>query len=40
MGFQPGPTYTKTLAYAFELQLEGKSKEAILDQVNRQIFKQ
>jgi tRNA nucleotidyltransferase (CCA-adding enzyme) len=33
MGFQPGPAYTKTLAYAFDLQLEGKTKEAILEQV-------
>jgi len=33
LGFQPGPAYTRTLADAFELQLEGKTKEAILEQV-------
>lgn len=38
MGLRPGPTYAKTLAEAFELQLEGKTKEAILEQVQRHTF--
>lgn len=36
IGFQPGPAYTRTLADAFELQLEGKTKAAILEQVRGQ----
>ncbi len=39
MGFQPGPAYTATLADAFELQLEGKTKEAILEQIQRHQLK-
>ena len=39
MGIKPGPAYTKFLADAFELQLEGKTKEAILDHVKDQYFK-
>jgi len=33
MGIEPGPVYTKTLDYAFELQLEGKDKEVILEEI-------
>jgi len=39
MGFEPGPAYARALADAFELQLEGKTKEAILEQVQRHQLK-
>ena len=39
IGLEPGPAYTRTLAYAFELQLEGSTKEAILVQIKRHQLK-
>jgi len=36
MGIQPGPAYTQALQLAFELQMEGRSKEAILQLVLQQ----
>ncbi|MPN53861.1 hypothetical protein SDC9_201529 [bioreactor metagenome] len=35
LGIDPGPSYTPTLAYAFERQLDGETKEAILDEIKR-----
>jgi len=37
MGIEPGPIYTKTLDYAFELQLEGKDKEFIFKQIKSRL---
>lgn len=33
LGIKPGPSYTSALAHAFDLQLDGKTKEAILDEM-------
>ncbi len=33
LGIDPGPSYTPTLAYAFERQLDGETKEVILDEI-------
>jgi tRNA nucleotidyltransferase (CCA-adding enzyme) len=35
MGLSPGPAFSKTLDYSFELQLEGKGKEEIMQAVEQ-----
>ncbi len=35
LGMSPGPDFSKTLNYTFELQLEGKSKAEIIEEVQR-----
>mgnify|MGYP000844610775 CR=1 FL=1 len=35
MGWEPGPAYSQTLNYAFELQLEGKGKSFILEKLRQ-----
>jgi hypothetical protein len=35
MGMSPGPAFSKILEYSFELQLEGKDKEEIMQTVER-----
>jgi tRNA nucleotidyltransferase (CCA-adding enzyme) len=37
LGMTPGPAFSKTLASAFEMQLEGKSKEKIMEKVQQNL---
>jgi uncharacterized domain HDIG len=36
LGIKPGPSYASVLTHAFDLQLDGKTKEIILDEIKNQ----